>query len=159
MPCADPTDSRAVTEVLHQTLKVRIANRLEEIPAVSARFEELAEVIQLPAKSVTHILIALDEILSNIVKYASDAGAAREVAVSFDISAERVEIEIADDGRPFDPVHDPGEVPETTPRGLPIGGRGLMLVRKLMNEIRYEHSGGCNRLTLVKHLTPQQPSA
>ena len=35
-----------------------------------------------------------------------------------------------------------------------VGGRGLMLVRKLMNEIRYEHSGGCNRLTLVKHLPP-----
>ena len=155
MPCADPTDSRAGTEVLHQTLELRIANRLEEIPAVSARFEELAEAIQLPAKIVTHILIALDEILSNVVKYASDAGAAREIAVSFDISAERVEIEIADDGRPFDPLHDPGEAPETTPRGLPLGGRGLMLVRKLMNEMRYEHSGGCNRLTLVKRLTPQ----
>ena len=140
---------------MHQTLELRIANRLEEIPAVSARFEELAEAIQLPAKIVTHIVIVLDEILSNVIKFASDA---REVVVSFDISAERVEIEIADDGRPFDPVHDPGEVPETTPRGLPIGGRGLMLVRKLMNEIRYEHSGGCNRLTLVKHLTPQ-PSA
>ena len=158
MPCADPTDSRTGTEVLHQTLELRIANRLEEIPAVSARFEELAEAIQLPAKVVTHILITLDEILSNITKYASDAGAAREVAVSFDVSAERVEIEIADDGRPFDPVHDPGEPPETTARGLPIGGRGLVLVHKLMSEMRYEHSGGCNRLTLVKYLTPQ-PSA
>jgi anti-sigma regulatory factor (Ser/Thr protein kinase) len=140
---------------LHQTLELRIANRLEEIPAVSARFEELAEAIQLPAKIVTHILIVLDEILSNVIKFAPDA---REVAVSFDISAGRVEIEIADDGRPFDPVRDPGQAPETTPRGLPLGGRGLMLVHKLMNEMRYERSGGWNRLTLVKHLTPQ-PSA
>ncbi len=143
---------------MHQTLELRIANRLEQIPAVSARFEELAEAIKLPAKVVTHILIALDEILSNVIKFASDAGASREVAVSFDISAERVEIEIADDGRPFDPLHDPGEAPETTSRGLPLGGRGLMLVRKLMSEMRYEHSGGCNRLTLVKRLTPQSPT-
>jgi len=41
---------------------------------------------------------------------------------------------------------------------FPSAARGLMLVRKLMSEMRYEHSGGCNRLTLVKHLTPQ-PSA
>ena len=140
---------------LHQTLKLRIANRLEEIPAVSMRFEELAEAIKLPTKVVTHVLIALDEILSNVIKFASDAGDAREVAVSFDISADRVEIKIVDDGRAFDPLHDPPEAPEITPRGLPIGGRGLVLVRKLMSEMRYERSGGCNRLTLVKHLTPQ----
>ena len=140
---------------MRQTLELRIANRLADIPVVSARFEELAEAIQLPTKVVTHILIALDEILSNVVKFASDAGDGREIAVSFDISAERVEIEIADEGRPFDPVHDPPEAPEITPRGLPIGGRGLLLVRKLMSEMRYERSGGRNRLTLVKFLTPQ----
>jgi serine/threonine-protein kinase RsbW len=145
---------RAGIEVLHQTLELRIANKLEEIPAISARFEELAEATRLPQKVVTHVLIALDEILSNVIKFASDGDAAHEVAVAFDISAERVEIEIADDGRPFDPLRDPLEAPEKTPRGLPIGGRGLVLVRKLMSEMRYEHSGGCNRLTLVKHLPP-----
>ncbi len=139
---------------MHKTLRLRIANSLDEITTVSARFEELAEATDLPPKAAKHILIALDEILSNVVKFASDGGVAREVVVSFDISVDRVRIEIVDDGRPFDPLHDPGEAADTTPRALSPGGRGLILVRKLMSEMHYEHTGGCNRLTLIKHLTP-----
>ena len=83
--------------------------------------------------------------------YGWEDGGSHEIVLT-----NRVEVEVVDDGLPFDPLHDKGVAgPQTTSRGVAIGGRGLRFVRKLMNDIRYERSQGCNRLTLIKNIAPQ----
>ena len=62
-------------------------------------------------------------------------------------------IEIVDDGRPFDPLTDapkPDVNAELEDRN--IGGLGIHLVRKMMDDVRYRREEGKNHLTLVTSL-------
>jgi serine/threonine-protein kinase RsbW len=59
---------------------------------------------------------------------------------------------VSDDGPEFDPLA--AEAPDTTlaVEDRPIGGLGIELVKRLMDEVRYERSGGRNRLRLARRL-------
>jgi serine/threonine-protein kinase RsbW len=107
----------------------------------------------LPAEAVWPLRIALDEIVTNIVTH---GGGGRTIDVSFRRDAAAIEVVIADDGPPFDPLASPD--PDVT---LPLearqpGGLGILFVRSLMDEVRYERKTG-NVLTLRKRLGPDGP--
>ena len=94
----------------------------------------------------------LDELLSNIISYAFDDDADHEIDIRVELAGPRLSITIADDGTPFDPFALPD--PDTT---LPldersVGGLGIHLVRKVMDEASYERVGPNNVVTLVKRL-------
>ena len=93
--------------------------------------------------------VALDEALSNIVHHglAGREGTA-EIEIEFRLVGAEVEIVLADDAPPFNPL----EVAEPdTARSLeerPVGGLGVALVRKLMDVVEYERREGRNQLRL-----------
>ena len=63
-------------------------------------------------------------------------------------------VEIADDGRPFNPLEDTPTADTTSPMDeRPIGGLGVHLVRTLMSDVRYRRENDRNRLTMVKRRT------
>jgi anti-sigma regulatory factor (Ser/Thr protein kinase) len=92
--------------------------------------------------------LALEEMLTNIVKYAYDDHAAHTIEVIAAVIDGKVSLEFRDDGRPFDPLYAPppslGE-PVKTQR---IGGRGVHLVKTFVRDITYRHEAGHNILTL-----------
>ena len=59
---------------------------------------------------------------------------------------------LTDGGRPFDPLAkpDPDTLLSGEERG--IGGLGIYMVKSMADEVKYEYSGGLNRLTLRKKL-------
>jgi anti-sigma regulatory factor (Ser/Thr protein kinase) len=80
-----------------------------------------------------------------------DAGAAK-VEVQVQLDEERLTVTITDDGPGFDPF---GQAePDTTlsVEEREIGGLGIHLVRKLMDEVSYERRDGKNVVVLVKQL-------
>jgi len=91
------------------------------------------------------VLTALDEVLSNIARQ----GAPGLIVLTVTSAAPRLDIEVSDAGDPFDPLARP--VPDTT-AGLDErqpGGLGIMLVRRLADDVRYERLDGRNRLTMT----------
>jgi len=97
-------------------------------------------------KVKTSMMVAMDEIASNIVYY---SGAKEfELAVSF--SDDSVRVVFADSGAAFDPLgaEDPDISLPAEKRG--IGGLGLLMVKRMMDELHYVHDGDRNVLTLVK---------
>jgi anti-sigma regulatory factor (Ser/Thr protein kinase) len=89
--------------------------------------------------------LCLDELVTNIIQH----GAARTLTVSVERAGADLEITVEDDGRPFDPtaaVLPP--IPHTLEEATP-GGRGLLLVRTIARNLRYEHRDGANRVTLA----------
>lgn len=98
------------------------------------------------ASTIGAVMVAADEVLSN----ALDHSGARAIAVTAAVREGRVTVEVTDDGEPFDPTS--AATPDTS---LPveerqIGGLGVHLVRRLMDDVRYERVGGCNRLSFSK---------
>lgn len=92
--------------------------------------------------------VALAEALANAVLYGNGSDPAKRVRVDVAVCSERVTARVTDQGAGFDPscVGDP-----TTPENLlKPGGRGLFLMRQLLDEVRFNERG--NSVTLVLHL-------
>ena len=59
---------------------------------------------------------------------------------------------VDDDGAPFDPLQAPEPDTSRPVEERPVGGLGILIVRRLMDEITYHRAGGRNRLTMRKKL-------
>ncbi len=109
------------------------------------------------SKAVTWpVEVSLDEVLANVVHHGArgKADATVEVEIALDASAEppACEVVLTDDGPAFDPLS--AAEPDTAlgVEERPIGGLGVALVRRLMDEVVYERAGGTNRLRLRRRL-------
>jgi serine/threonine-protein kinase RsbW len=95
--------------------------------------------------------VGLAEALANAMLYGNGSDPAKRVRVEVTVSQLRVSARVTDQGDGFDPsaVEDP-----TTPENLlRPGGRGLFLMRQLLDEVRYNDRG--NSVTLVLQLEEQ----
>ena len=132
-------------------LSLRIATRLDELPRLDAAVEDFAQEQAWPPDLVFQVKLVLEELGVNIVNHGHDDGARHEIEIEIASAADALTIEIADDGRPFDPLTEAPEPDlESAIEDRPIGGLGVHLVRTMMDEARYRREEGKNRLTLVK---------
>jgi anti-sigma regulatory factor (Ser/Thr protein kinase) len=128
----------------------RIGNDLSEIGDIRDGLDRLGQEVGVPARPLMQLQVALDEVVSNVVKYAWGDGGQHELLVRITVKPGKVDVEICDDGREFDPRSVPA--PDPIPAGrLPRpGGLGLHMVRKLVDEFTYERVGGRNHTRLSK---------
>lgn len=102
-----------------------------------------------PDRIAAQILVALDEVVSNIFMHGVREGEPN-VRVRLTVADGAVSGVIDDDGIAFDPLA--AAVPDTSlsAEDRPIGGLGLHIVRKTMDDIRYDRDHGQNRLRFHK---------
>ena len=136
------------------------------IPARRDAFEQLrvrlltvAEELRIPERETDHLLIAADEVFSNIAAYAYPGGGGTvEFQAEEDAEGTELRLIFSDRGIPFDPL---AAAPPDTAAPIAerrIGGLGIHVVRKLMDRVAYRRTeDGKNVLTLVKRLpTPEE---
>ena len=125
---------------------LQAAPELESIPKVCQFLEQTLEEQGAPMKAIAQVNIAADEIFSNIARYSGAAAA----QVDCEIMAGRAVIRFVDDGQPYDPTGQP-EPDITLPvEEREIGGLGILMVRRTMDEVSYEYEAGRNVLTIEK---------
>ena len=98
--------------------------------------------------------VALEEIFVNIASYAYAPGQGdATMIVKMDEDLKRVSLTFIDEGTPYDPLarQDPDVTLSAEERG--IGGLGIYMVKKSMDDVRYEYKDGKNILTIVKGLS------
>ena len=95
------------------------------------------------------IAIVAEEVFVNISSYAYAPGEG-DTTVSMDIGADSIALEFSDSGKPYDPLshEDPDTALSTDERE--IGGLGILIVKKMMDQVEYRHEGGRNILSLIK---------
>lgn len=120
----------------------------DKMEEVTAFVEEFLNEAGAGVKTVAEVNVAVDEVFSNIVNY-SGADMAR---VSCDERDGKVILCFSDNGTPYNPLEkeDPDITLSAEERG--IGGLGIFMVKKTMDELSYEYQDGLNVLTLVKRL-------
>lgn len=130
---------------------------IENIPVVTGFVDESLEELGCPLKAQMQIDIAIDELFGNIANYAykPDVGPAT-VRVEVEEDPLAVIITFIDHGRPFDPlgVSDPDTTLKADERK--IGGLGVFLVKKTMDELSYEYIDGKNILRIRKKLKSEK---
>ena len=99
-------------------------------------------------KVVNQINIAVDEIYTNIVHYSG----ANDVEIGCAIHDEKIIVTFSDDGKNYNPLEMPE--PDTTLGAdeRKIGGLGIFIVKKSMDEIHYAYENEKNLLTIIKRI-------
>ena len=128
---------------------------------VPARIDQLDEVTDfvteilgdVDMKTEFSVRLAVEEAFVNIANYAYAPGEGdAEVQCGLLTDPNRILIRFLDSGVPFDPTKK--EDADTSERAIMqrVGGLGIFLVKKNMDEVRYIYENGKNVLTLVKDL-------
>lgn len=124
---------------------------VNELPKVNEFIEGELEAVKCPPKIMMQINVALEEMFVNVCHYAYP-GETGKVSVGIDADADKATIEIADFGIPFDPLAkaDPNITLDAEDRQ--IGGLGIYIVKKTMDDVSYVRADKQNILTFTKKL-------
>lgn len=132
--------------------EITVSATLDNIQSVTDFVEEHLLEAGFPMKTVFQINIAVDELFSNIARYAygEDEG---EATVRLQISEDNstAVLTFIDSGTPYNPLkkEDPDVTLDADDRDE--GGLGIYMVKNSMDDIRYEYRDGYNTLTVTKH--------
>jgi anti-sigma regulatory factor (Ser/Thr protein kinase) len=134
------------------SLRLTLRNQLSDLGAALSAFDAFADALDVPVGVSNKVRLALDEVLSNILRHAFPPDGPHEIQVSVRKRIGRLTVTIEDDGVPFDPTR---QAPVDIERPLEereVGGLGIHLVRGMMDEVVYRRQPNGNRLTLIKRL-------
>ena len=126
---------------------------IDNIQTVTDFVDAQLEALDCPIKAQMQIDIAIDELFGNIAHYAyhPEIGSA---TVRVEVAEEPLAVIITfiDHGIPYDPLA--AEDPDTTlsAEERSVGGLGVYMVKKSMDEITYEYKNGQNILKIKKNL-------
>jgi len=133
--------------------ELSIAATVENIEVVTAFVDEELEALGCPMKAQMQIDIAIDELFGNIAHYAynPEVGEAT-VRVEVQENPLSVIITFIDGGVPYDPLAAADPDTSLSAEERAIGGLGIFMVKKSMDEITYRYENGSNILSIRKNL-------
>ena len=116
------------------------------MPGLVGFLEGALEVVGCPPAISTKLMICLDEIASNVMKFSK----ASELTVRLEHCAatDTWSLSFIDDGTPWNPLTHADPDITLSAEERPIGGLGLLMVKKMMDEVTYERDGDRNILRL-----------
>ncbi len=124
--------------------------KLENQPSLTQFVEQVLEPLGGSMKSQMQIDVAIDEIFSNIVKFSG----ANQVTLTVETCKSHLmaRLSFIDGGSPYDPTS--AKEPDVTlsAEERSIGGLGLFIVKKTMDDVAYRRDGSKNILTITKKL-------
>ena len=126
---------------------------LDNVAVVTDFVNEQLENMNCPKKVLFQIDIAIDELFSNIARYAYSPGTGNAL-VKFEAISEPLSVRIIfiDSGKPFNPLQTEDPDISLSKDEREPGGLGIFLTKKIMDNIDYEYKDGHNILTIMKKL-------
>ena len=133
--------------------ELTIAATVENIEVVTDFVNQQLEELDCPMKAQMQIDIAIDELFGNIAHYAYNPEIG-QATVRVEVIEEPLSVVITfiDNGVPYDPLAKADPDTTLSAEERDIGGLGIYMVKKSMDEITYEYKSGQNILTIKKNL-------
>ncbi len=131
--------------------QIKVKADTAELDNVLSFADTILEELGCSVKAQMQIDIAIEEIFVNIAHYAyPEAEGEAVISVEPGENGSSVTITFEDEGIQYDPLKN--EDPDITlsAEDRPIGGLGIFMVKKSMDEVSYEYKDGKNRLTIKK---------
>ena len=127
------------------------SSNIQEIPRIRRDIEFLEQKWNIPESEIRQILVIIEELFSNIVRYAFGDNLEHLVDIRLVNSQNQIEIEMIDDGTPFNPMeYRKGSSPD--PLKSDPGGMGLTLIKAFSSSISYQRISGRNHLLITKKI-------
>jgi len=133
--------------------ELTIAATVENIEVVTDFVNEQLEALDCPMKAQMQIDIAIDELFGNIAHYAYDPDVG-EATVRVEVTEHPMAVIITfiDKGIPYDPLKQADPNTSLPAEERELGGLGIFMVKKSMDEITYTYKDGQNILAIKKNL-------
>jgi anti-sigma regulatory factor (Ser/Thr protein kinase) len=128
-----------------------LRSRLDELAVLWAWVESLAAEHAIPADTQFAIQLCLEEALSNIIRHGYREEPDHSIRVEFSAGGGQVTFVIEDQAPPFNPLAPDSTRELPVPSSIdqiPLGGRGISLMRKFAGSLAYERLAGGNSLTM-----------
>lgn len=134
------------------TAAYTIQGTLPELSRMAGLMTSFLEEHGAPPPAVFAVNLAVEEIVTNTIKYGHFPEEHPGIAVTVSILPDRVEIVIEDEAAAFDPFA--VETPDTSAplAKRAVGGLGIHLIRNMLDRFSYERNGHRNIIRLTKHL-------
>jgi serine/threonine-protein kinase RsbW len=132
---------------LHEALT--LPSTLSTVEIVEAKATEYAQKAGFDEDTGSQIAMVSREAAVNAVLHGNKKDPDKKVRVNFNLTEDRLTIQVADEGDGFDPTAVPDPL---SPEGLlRPSGRGIFLMRAIMDEVHFRHLSPGAEITLVKH--------
>jgi anti-sigma regulatory factor (Ser/Thr protein kinase) len=121
----------------------------QEIARLGGAVEDFCVARGVAPSAVSKVLLALEELLTNVAKYGHPGGAAVDVSVAVTLQADQLVVVYEDSGLAFDPLAlaEPADL-DAPVEERAIGGLGIHLLRGLFDDVSYAWLDGRNQVTL-----------
>lgn len=111
-----------------------------------------------PEATRYNVLLALQEMVTNVLRHAYDHNCGNPIEVSFDVDAEGLRVQLRDRGPQFDPLaHDTTDLENIDAMPVETGGYGIFIAKMVMDDVSYRREGEWNVLSMRK--LAAQPAA
>ncbi len=131
--------------------EITVDATIDNVQTITDFVDERLEEMNCPVKAQMQLNIVIDELCSNVARYAySDKTGKVTVSVDTVDKPMKVWLTFTDEGVPYNPLakEDPDITLSVEERKL--GGLGIYMVKKMMDEFRYEYKDGKNIVTVCK---------
>ncbi|MDE0354561.1 MAG: ATP-binding protein [Deltaproteobacteria bacterium] len=132
------------------TLEFSVANDLHGISSAAARIDAFCAAHDLAHGISFDVTLAFDELVTDAIGYGFDDDGEHRIDLALRIEGGTLTVEVADDGRAFDPFQAPEHDLSAPVEERARGGLGIYLVRKTMDAVTYRREDGRNVVTLTK---------
>jgi len=142
-------------------MKFIIDSDLDNVPLIGISINKLCSLTPFSERMAFQMELCVVEAVTNCIKHAYKNDSAQKVEVVFSLSPEELVLDIYDSGIPMEiKMLEQADMKslEVDPKDLENiaeGGRGLPIIKEVMDSVAYESKEGMNCLTMKKKLTRQ----
>jgi anti-sigma regulatory factor (Ser/Thr protein kinase) len=126
-----------------------LANNFEELTRLMSSAEDFLRSKQVPERTVYSVNLILEEVVTNVIKYAFDDEWSHEIQLMLCLQESEITIRCEDDGPAFDPLSLPPPQFHDSITECTEGGLGIHLVRQTADSVKYMRENGKNILTIT----------
>jgi len=131
-------------------LELTLTNQPAEVARLQDQLEAFARQHGLAERALHEVQLALEEHLTNLLSYGYEDPREHLIRVRIQLNGPELRVEVADDGRPFNPLESPAPDLSKPIAERPIGGLGIHMIRKSVDQLEYRREAGQNILVMIK---------
>lgn len=142
---------------MHSQVTLKLSGPMDHLRLVWQTGETLLESVEFdedPESTRYNILLALQEMVTNVLRHAYRRDERKPVEVSFRLFEDALEVELVDQGPAFDPLAFAGAaLTASDDDAMPteVGGYGIHIAKVVMDELAYQRRDACNVLAMRKY--------
>lgn len=144
---------KLTSSYIMEARKLTVKSKTENLSEIREFVSNAAKDFGFNQSAIENIILAVDEACTNIIKHAYKYNAEGEIKITIKFKGEKFSIEIRDYGNTFDANTIPPPDLKKYYEQHRVGGLGMFLMKKLMDEVQYDSvPGKYNKVCLSKKL-------